>query len=343
MSSGSDYGLSIANGRFVPQIAPRRLGRTTQNSKEPPMKSLPILVAVLSAAIAVGAAAAAPRTQTYVLQGAAVFPEGIAFDEKTGFFYVSSTSDGSILRGHVKDTTATTFVAPTGVPFSSIGLKVENGRIYVAGGFTGTVRVYDQATGALRSTFTSGAGGFLNDLAVAKNGDVFVTDSTRPILWRIPAGSTGGALEPWLSFVGTPFQYRFGPNEFNANGIAATPDGKYLIVAQANAGKLFLIEIATKRVTEIDLGGQTLPGADGIVLRGRSLYVVSNGGIAEVRLSGQLTSGTVVSRTTDPSFNSPTTNAIARGRMLVVNSQFGALFSGQPPTLPFTVSSIKIP
>ena len=82
---------------------------------------------------------------------------------------------------------------------------------------------------------------------------------------------------------------------------------------------------------------------DGIELRGRTLYAASNGLIAKVRLAGNLLSGDVVSRTSDPSFSSPTTIAIARGRLLVVNSQFARLFGGQPPVLPFTVSSIPMP
>jgi Cu-Zn family superoxide dismutase len=297
------------------------------------------LLACLGAAILAATAAATPRPSAYVLPGDAVFPEGIAFDQHTGHFYVSSTNDGSILRGHVNEPAASGFIAGTTGPFSSIGLEVDDGRLYVAGGPTGTARVYDASTGALLRVFTSGAGGFLNDLAVAMNGDVFVTDSFRPVLWRIPAGATGGALEPWVDLTGTPMQYTTG---FNANGIVATPDGKYLIVSQSNTGEQFRVDLATKEVVQIDLGGEAVNG-DGIELRGRTLYAASSGLIAKVRLAGDFLSGEVVSRTGDPSFSSPTTIAIARGRLLVVNSQFDRLFGGLPPVLPFTVSSIPIP
>ena len=195
----------------------------------------------LGAVVLAATAAATPRPSAYVLPGNAVFPEGIAFDQHTGHFYVSSTTDGSILRGHVSEPAASPFIAGTTGPFSAIGVDVDGGLLYVAGGMTGTARVYDASTGALLRTFTSGAGGFLNDLAVAKNGDVFVTDSFRPVLWRIPSGVTGGALEPWLDLTGTPMQYTTG---FNANGIVATPDGKYLIVSQSNTGELFPISAA---------------------------------------------------------------------------------------------------
>jgi hypothetical protein len=62
-----------------------------------------------------------------------------------------------------------------------------------------------------------------------------------------------------------------------------------------------------------------------------------------VSLSGDLSTGTVLSRTTDSSFLTPTTVAVASGRLLVVNSQFERLFGGLPPILPFTVSSIPLP
>jgi Cu-Zn family superoxide dismutase len=48
-----------------------------------------------------------------------------------------------------------------------------------------------------------------------------------------------------------------------------------------------------------------------------------------------------VSSTNDPSFIYPTTAVIARGRLLVVNSQFNN--RGGTPVLPFTVSSIRVP
>ena len=77
-----------------------------------------------------------------------------------------------------------------------------------------------------------------NDLAVTPRGDVYVTDSLRPVLYRIPAGErrTSGveALPVALDFTGTALQYAPG---FNVNGIDATV-GR-LILVQSNTGKLF--------------------------------------------------------------------------------------------------------
>jgi len=166
---------------------------------------------------------------------------------------------------------------------------------------------------------------------------VFVTDSINPTLWRIPSGAAAGTAEPWLSFVGTPLVYQAG---FNVNGIVETENGRYLIVSQLNTGRLFRIEKDTKEVTPIDLGGASVAG-DGLELHGKTLYAVEPTGVATIRLDAGYASGTVVSRTTDPSFDFTTTAALARGRLLVVNSQFGRL--GGTPVLPFTVSSIPAP
>jgi len=307
------------------------------------------MLATLVALVPTASVGATPRPSTYDLLGNAVFPEGVAYQPSTGNFFVSSTTDGSILRGNVMEPAASLFIAGSDTPFSAIGVKVDDaGRLAVAGGFTGNVSVFDAATGAPIRTFTTGAGGFLNDIAVGKNGDLFVTDSFRQVLWRIPAdqivtSATPGTAEAWLDLTGL-ISYQAG--EFNVNGIVATGNGKHLVVAQSFTSELLRIDVATKAVTKIDLGGELVSG-DGLALLGRTLYAAEPfsgpGRIAKVALSGDLSTGTVLSRTTDPSFQTPTTIAVASGRLLVVNSQFAQLFGGEEPSLPFTLSSIPIP
>jgi len=70
------------------------------------------------------------------------------------------------------------------------------------------------------------------------------------------------------------------------------------------------------------------------------LYVVEadKSRIAEVRLSHRYGSGRVVSRTTSPGFQTPTSAAIAGDRLLVANSQF---FGPNKP--PYTIASIPLP
>lgn len=292
-----------------------------------------------------------PRPTSYTLPGTDVFPEGIAFQQSTGSFFVSSTSDGAIFRGHILDESAEVFL-PGGEDgrTTAIGLAVDDrrDRLFVAGGGTGQVFVYGLPDGDLLAALDNGlaSGTFVNDVTVTRSGDAFLTDSFAPVLYRVTTDAGGNfVLEEWLNFTGTAIQYQPG---FNLNGIVATANDKYLIVVQSNTGKLFRIDRETKQVTEIALSGQptALTSGDGLVLRGHTLYVVRNSleQIAEVRLGGDFTSGTVVSTTTDPSFDFPTTATQARGRLLVVNSQFDERNNpADPPENPFTVSSIRLP
>ncbi len=314
-----------------------------------------LLSLVLSAPLVATSAAAEPRPDSYVLPGTNVFPEGITARGRT--FYVTSTATGAVFRGDVKDQQVQTFL-PGGQDgrTTAIGLEVspDGDRLVVAGGATGLVFVYDTSSGELVARFSNGLTGreqtFLNDVAFDRAGNAYVTDSVNDVLYRIPAaqverGASGTqSLPVFVDFTGTAFGYVAG---FNANGIAVTPDGRYAVVIQSNTGELFRIDLTTRRVQQVDVGGADLTAGDGIELRGRTLYVVRNRleQIAEVRLSGDLLRGRLVDATTyreETAF--PTTAAFAAGRLLVVNSQFDQRDAqGRPtnPTNPFTVSSLK--
>ena len=99
------------------------------------------------------------------------------------------------------------------------------------------------------------------------------------------------------------------PGQFNLNGIVATPDGKTLIAVQSVAKKLFTIDPETGVASEIDLGGYDLVNGDGLLLHGRTLYVVQNriNKVAVFELSPHLTTATFVRALTDPDLDVPTT------------------------------------
>jgi sugar lactone lactonase YvrE len=285
--------------------------------------------------------------ERYVLPGEQVFPEGVAYQSDTGDFYVGSTTDGTVFRGNVEGgpKEAEVFLEPeSDGRTTAIGMEVgEDGRLFIAGGDTGRIFVYDtESTDQIRRLDTSDAGAtFLNDVAVTPDGDAYVTDSLRPVLFRVPSTVDGvGEVEPWLNFEETPAEYEEG---FNFNGIDATEDGRYLVAVQSNTGELFRIDIESKQVVEINLGGETLTNGDGLLLDGRTVYVVRNEQalIVAVKLSGEYIRGKVGEPFTDPSFAFPTTIAKTDGRLLVVNSQFDKQ-EGEAE-LPFTVSSVEVP
>lgn len=295
----------------------------------------------------------APLPTSYLLDPAGVaaegiYPEGIAVRGDT--FYVGSTTDGTIYRGDVEEDTATPFLlGGLDDRTSAIGMKVKGNRLFVAGGATGRVFAYDLRSRELVGSWQveqTGAPTFLNDIAIGDRGEVYVTDSLRPVLYRIGAKDTKTTgvetLPTFIDFTGTALQYVDG---FNVNGIVASKDGRYLVLAQSNAQKMFRVKLADSSVTEVDLGGAAVAG-DGLVLKGRTLYAIERQGdtgyVVKIDLGRRLASGEVVSRTTDPSFNDPTTAALVGTSLLVVNSQFGERAAGVAPA-PFTVSRVPAP
>jgi Cu-Zn family superoxide dismutase len=284
---------------------------------------------------------------TYALPGAALFPEGMGYDRQTGDFYTGSVTDGTIVRGNILDPQAQVF-SPAGADgrTSALGMRTDRTHLYVAGGATGTVWIYDKRTGAFITKLSDGlpsTGTTLTDLAATPSG-VYVTDSLAPVLWRVTPGPGGPTLQRWLDFTGTAFQYTTG---YNADGIQATPDGSSLIVGALNTGNLYLIDIATKAVVQIDTGGADLTNADGIELVGHDLYVARNlnNQIVKLNLSDDWKTATVDTVTTSPRFDYTVALAAAGSRLLVLNSQFEHLGGGtaSPPTLPFTITSIRLP
>jgi sugar lactone lactonase YvrE len=289
-------------------------------------------------------------TKTYALPGNQVFPEGVAWDPTSNDFFTGSTNDGTIYRGDIDSGQVTVFsAAGADGRTAAIGMKVDvaKRRLWVCGGATGSVWVYDVNSGALIRKFDTPqvASTFLNDVALAPNGDVYVTDSRRPVLFKITgSGAQPGQLEDFIEFENTPIVYTAGVNALN--GIVVTADGANLIVVHSGAQKLYRIAVATKTITEINLGG-ALQGGDGMVLDGQILYicerVTNTDRIVRVRLAADFDSGTIVDNFRDSTFSTPTTIAKVGNRMLVVNSQFANRGTGLTPTLPFTITDMPIP
>jgi hypothetical protein len=260
-------------------------------------------------------------------------PEGIAI-APGGTFYVGSingvgptgSTAGDIYRGDVKTGLGAPFVdAPAGR--NAIGVEYDRGRLFVAGGPTGDGYVYDAATGATLRTYNFAdlpPGTFVNDVVATRTAAYF-TDSMRPVLYRVPLGP-GGAPSASFETLELSGDYVQVPG-FNVNGIDATPNGKTLVIVQSSTGKLFAVDPQTGVADEIDLGGATVMGGDGLLLDGPTLYVVVRNqdltGIAAVRLAPDLASGRIVSEIESADFAVPTTVDDFGNRLYVVNARFG--------------------
>jgi sugar lactone lactonase YvrE len=247
-----------------------------------------------------------------------VAAESLAYDSRTRRFFLSNWHDNAIYTltfdGHLARYFALPELTPNGVK-----IDLDRRRLWFVA--TNAFRdgaaeprsqlwSVDLATGAATSFAATGAKGF-NDLAIAPNGNVYVTDTP------------GGAL--YVLRAGSPELRRFLPDEKfqQPNGIAVGDTGRHLFVAQG-------LDILT-----IDLGRNTVEavqvpprvetlGTDGLVFRDGKLYAIQNlltrGTVLELELDAARTKVTLYRflDQADPMFDLPTAGTFAGDRLYVL-------------------------
>jgi hypothetical protein len=168
---------------------------------------------------------------------------------------------------------------------------------------------------------------FINDVVITRDAAYF-TNSFQPILYKVPLADDGGLPSP-LTSVAIPLSgdYQFTAGAFNANGIDALPNGKTLVIVNSTEGALYTVDPETGVASRIDLGMGNVSNGDGILLQGRTLYVVQNqlNRIAVVELASNLASGEIVDLLTNSSFDVPTTIAKFGNALYAVNARFGTV------------------
>jgi sugar lactone lactonase YvrE len=266
-------------------------------------------------------------------------PEGIAVGEGNSF-YSGSRANGAIYKGSLKSGRGDILV-PGETGDIAVGMKVDRrNRLFVAGGATGRLTVYDARRGERLARYTPGPAGatFVNDVIVTKDAAYF-TDSQQPQLYVLDFGR-GGRLPAdvrTLPITGLP------PSTgFALNGIEST--GRRLIAVHSTLGKLFAIDPRDGDAEEIVLeGGDADPpnvaNGDGLLLDDRKLYVVQNrlNRIAVVKLDRDLDEGRIKRYLTDSDFDVPTTIAEKGGYLWAVNARFTT-----PPTPDTTYNIVRV-
>ncbi len=265
-------------------------------------------------------------------------PEGVAIGYGA-LVYAGSTADGSIWRGDVVTGRGEVLV-PGEEGRTTRGLEVDRrGQLWVAGGPTGTARVYDGITGDEVASYqlVEPGEGFINDVVLTPRAAYF-TDSRAAELQVVPLGRdgrpSGGArvlpLTGDLEIV----------DGFNLNGIETTPDGKGLLAVQSATGLLFDIDLATGATTRVaGLDDGALSNGDGLLRDRGTLYVVRNSlnEVAVVDLDATGASGAITGTLTDDDLDVPTTVALFGPFLYAVNARFGTEVT---PTTPYDVVRI---
>jgi DNA-binding beta-propeller fold protein YncE len=211
-------------------------------------------------------------------------PEGIAFDPRHRRWFMGSVRKRKVVAidrdGGVRDFVAsaadglagvfgmavdsarhTLWVATTALPRMDRFTDADSGHVGVYG--------YDLETGRLQrkawmSRDSSTAHTF-GDVAVAPNGDVYVSDSQAPWILVLPAGDD--SLARFLTH----------PLFRSLQGMAITPDGASMYVADYSHGLLRVSLASTTVSALVAPPGVTLLGVDGLYWHRGALIGVQNG------------------------------------------------------------------
>ena len=204
-------------------------------------------------------------------------PESVAFDATTNALYLSN------IVGNGTDKDGNGYIAKVAPDGSSIdstwvvgldgpkGVDIGNGKLYAAD-IDQLVEI-DIATAQITARYPAAGALFLNDVSVAPDGAVYVSDMNMATVWRLK----DGAFEKWLE----------GDAIRSPNGLFAEAD-RLLIAANGTAIEnpgsaryLMAISYADKSVTPLrDTVG--IGSLDAIEPDGRGGYILSDWGAGKV-------------------------------------------------------------
>ncbi|KAJ8604036.1 hypothetical protein MRB53_041962 [Persea americana] len=298
-----------------------------------------------------------PSEVTFTQAG--LYPEGSQYDSQRVRFLVSSQTAGSIgqvdFDGHYQP------FADDASLISTIGLNLDadRNRLLVAvsdpgynpsrstsatKGRLAALASFDSGTGArigyvnLSDLRPGYASHFANDIAVDKLGNVYVTDSFAPIIYKV---DSQGAASVFLENVALSAPV----GTFGLNGIVCHPDG-YLLVAKSDEGALLKVPLNNPAgFSKVGASGLTLNGADGLQLfnnttllvacnaQGRVYRLASADGFGSVSATGSFATGAVY----------PTTLPLVGSNSYVLYSHLDALQQMQsPPQSQFTLARVQL-
>jgi WD40 repeat protein len=199
-----------------------------------------------------------------------LIPEGITIDTKTQTLFLNSLRYGKIVRCNFDGSNPQNFIADNQYGYlPGFGMFVKGDTLYALGNSLpkknskSILLLLNAKTGALINSFSPKDTTFkyLNDLAVASNGDVFITDSESNKIYAIQAKKA--VFEVYLET----------DEVKNSNGITISDDGKYLYLA-SNKNGIRIVDRQTKRI--INESNQDYSGIDGLKFYKNTLIGIVN-------------------------------------------------------------------
>lgn len=269
-------------------------------------------------------------TQVYKLEDTQFLPEGIAYEAKTGDLFLASIRKRKIIRVDAKGK-VTDFITPhqDGIwGVSGIGLDKTRRILWACSTAFEADEAYTEADkghaalfgfhladGKLVASFplkTPGDDHFCDDLTVAPDGTVYVSDSAGYAIHKLAPGAKE------LTVV-------MGPEAgLSPQGSALSPDSKTLFFSNYSNG-IYAIDLASGKVSWVKpTVRQSLAGIDGLVAHGTDLIAIQNGigpsRVVELKLSADKSTITAlrVLEEGNPAFGEPTLGTLKGDTLLFV-------------------------
>ncbi|HAT3805651.1 SMP-30/gluconolactonase/LRE family protein [Serratia marcescens] len=286
---------------------------------------------------------------------AGAYPEGIAWNARAGAFLVSSLRGGQLGLVY-PDGRYRRFSTGSGlITTSGMLVDAERNRVLVCNEDVGVslnstsgtrnrvaqVLEFNLDTGALQQTYDlsslSRGPTLANDLALDAQGNIYVTDSFQPQIYKIDRATRQVSIlvrSARLMPADAPAAAQ-GTQPY-LNGIVYHPDG-YLIAADYTRGLLWKVTLDNApAISEIRLP-QRLKGPDGLRLKNaHELVIVQSFPGEKGGMSGDVTllasndgwaSAHITAVATPPELDGPTGAALRDGEVWVVNSRYPRLFA----------------
>jgi len=288
-----------------------------------------------------------------------LYPEGIAYSMQKQHFYLGSYYLGAVVsvnfEGEVQE-----FVKDDSL-VSVIGVTIDeaNNRLLLCNADSGfsvkstaatagklsEVVMYDLESGAKLQTVTLSSliegEHFVNDLCLDRQGNIYVTDSFSPAIYKI---NSNGDPSVWIEHK----YFKSAKGSFGLNGIVCGDD--YVIVAKSDEGKLFKVPLKDpKMLHEIHIDG-VINSIDGLLLRNNgTLIVVSNNfsdapyeeAVYQIETNDDWKSGMITAVTTLKGKVFPTTLTVAEGALYVNYSYLPRLIMKADAPKQFKIHNIR--
>ena len=276
------------------------------------------------------------KAQNITFKSDTLYPEGIAYYAKKDVFFVSSLRHGKIGTVDRKGNYQVFVDSPEMISAIGIRLNEKTNTLYVCTSDPGVstkttpatqrkfakLIAYDAATGTQKYVADLGAlnaGGlnFANDVTFDNEGNVYVTNSFSPIIYKVDDTGTPSIFSTHDEWKG---------DGFRLNGIVFHPDG--FLMAVSSPGILYKISIKNpKEIKKIKC--LLLLGTDGLIYNSNKteLIAISNVSqeIFQLRTDDNWDSATAWGKTR--SLNTfPTTGTIVGSSYFILNAKLNELF-----------------